>query len=331
VYQAYGVGSHIDSEKGIFSYALDLTYGTSCSASGSKDKIVLAPGSGEVVGYGEGICIHLDRGGSVQLGHVAPTVPLGSRVAVNQQVAKVMDNGTPDNPTVEHIHFEMYGGPACGPTNSQGLRTPFSGAHTLQCVGPLPAGGNYRHRMLERPSDARYGTTFLDICNNSFGTNIAWLVTEGVTGGCGTQQYCPTSVVTREQMAAFLSRYLDLPGTSEDPFTDDETSSFESDINKLYAAGITGGCTATTFCPKASVTREQMAAFLFRSFEDLLPTDGDYFTDDETSSFEAQINRLATNGIVGGCAEDKFCPKASVTREQMAAFLYRGRNNRQEF
>ena len=61
-------------------------------------------------------------------------------------------------------------------------------------------------------------------------------------------------------MAAFLDRALELPITTTDYFTDDEASSFEAAINRLAASGITKGCTATKFCPTATVTRGQMAA-----------------------------------------------------------------------
>jgi hypothetical protein len=66
-------------------------------------------------------------------------------------------------------------------------------------------------------------------------------------------------------MASFLVRALNLPASGTDFFTDDNSSIHENDINSLAAAGITGGCTATTFCPHQSVTREQMAAFLERA------------------------------------------------------------------
>ena len=65
-----------------------------------------------------------------------------------------------------------------------------------------------------------------------------------------------------------------------------------------------------------------MAAFLVRSFE-LRWTSRDYFTDDETSIFEGDINRLAASGITAGCGGTRFCPNGLVTREQMAAFLWR--------
>ena len=66
-------------------------------------------------------------------------------------------------------------------------------------------------------------------------------------------------------MAAFLVRSFHLPLTSRDFFTDDETSIFEGDINRLAASGITAGCGGTKFCPNNLVSREQMAAFLWRA------------------------------------------------------------------
>ncbi|MDJ0663579.1 MAG: S-layer homology domain-containing protein [Acidimicrobiia bacterium] len=57
---------------------------------------------------------------------------------------------------------------------------------------------------------------------------------------------------------------------------------------------------------------------------------GGTFTDDDTSIFEADIEWLADHGITAGCnppANDHFCPKANVTRGQMAAFLHRFAND----
>ena len=166
------------------------------------------------------------------------------------------------------------------------------------------------------------GNPFTDIGSSAFKTEITWLYNAGITSGCTPTTFCPTASVTREQMASFLVRALDLPGTGSDFFTDDEASIHEGDINRLAAAGITGGCAAGKFCPGARVTREQMASFLARAL-DLPATATDFFNDDETSGHEGDINRLAKSGITGGCAAGKFCPGAHVTREQMAAFLYR--------
>ena len=50
-------------------------------------------------------------------------------------------------------------------------------------------------------------------------------------------------------------------------FTDIAASPFRWDIESFWAAGITKGCTVTTFCPTATVTRGQMAAFLDRALK----------------------------------------------------------------
>jgi hypothetical protein len=165
-------------------------------------------------------------------------------------------------------------------------------------------------------------TPFTDIAGSSFVADIEWLYLEGITTGCSPTLYCPTAKVTRGQMAAFLVRAFDIPPTSTDYFTDDGTSTFEDDINALRQAGITTGCSPTRFCPTANVTREQMAGFLDRTLG-LPSTPTDFFTDDETSSLEANINRLRASGITTGCAPGRFCPTANVTREQMAGFLHR--------
>jgi hypothetical protein len=131
-------------------------------------------------------------------------------------------------------------------------------------------------------------------------------------------------------MAAFLVRALGYtdPGAGN-LFTDDDGSVFEASIDRLATAGVTKGCNPPLndqFCPNHYVTREQMAAFLVRA---LGLTDEDpsiHFTDLAGSVFTDAINKLATAGITKGCnppANDKFCPRDRVTREQMAAFLER--------
>ncbi|MGQ0609441.1 MAG: S8 family serine peptidase [Chloroflexota bacterium] len=168
------------------------------------------------------------------------------------------------------------------------------------------------------------GLPFDDIADSPFVNDIVWAFENDVTGGCRTSPplYCPNSNVTREQMATFLDRILDLPATSVDFFDDDNGSIHQGAINRLAAAGITGGCGPDRFCPKASVLRDQMASFLVRAF-DLTRSNADRFTDDEGSIHENDINALAASGITAGCGGTRYCPSNPVTRGQMAAFLHR--------
>lgn len=163
---------------------------------------------------------------------------------------------------------------------------------------------------------------FTDITTSGFFNEILWIYYAGITGGCGGGRYCPSGTVTREQMASFLARALNLPAATQDYFTDDNASPHEGDINRVARAGITGGCATNRYCPRSPVTRGQMASFLVRALH-LAPTSTDYFDDDASSGHENQINALARSGITGGCATRKYCPDGPVTRGQMAAFLKR--------
>lgn len=97
------------------------------------------------------------------------------------------------------------------------------------------------------------------------------LAEAGIAGGCDpvAKRFCPTANVTRAQMALFLDRAIEppLPPTSIDFFDDDDGKTGEAAINRLAAAGITGGCGTRKYCPTANVTRGQMAAFLRRALE----------------------------------------------------------------
>ncbi len=164
--------------------------------------------------------------------------------------------------------------------------------------------------------------SFTDIATSRFRAQIEWLAGEGITAGCGDGRFCPDGLVTRAQMATFLVRMFDLGPSSVDRFDDDEGNRHEAAINALAASGITAGCGTGAYCPNRVVTRAQLATFLARAVA-LPATSEDFFLDDETSSHEDRINRLAAAGLTAGCGFHRSCPSGSVTRGQMAAFLYR--------
>lgn len=176
------------------------------------------------------------------------------------------------------------------------------------------------------------GGTFVDDDGNVHEGNIEAIAADGITRGCNPPQndrYCPRDPVTRGEMAAFLSRALNLDASESDHFVDDEASIFQNDINALAAAGITRGCNPpdnNEYCPDSHVTRGEMAAFLVRGFGYTDDGGGDLFVDDDESIFEGDIDRLGAAGVTLGCnppTNDRFCPNDSVLRDQMASFLGR--------
>ncbi|MEM9203597.1 MAG: S-layer homology domain-containing protein, partial [Actinomycetota bacterium] len=116
-------------------------------------------------------------------------------------------------------------------------------------------------------------SSFTDVSASSYAArDVGCLVSLGVTTGTSATTYAPDAVVTREQMAAFLSRlYRQITGDACDAgsssFTDVAASSYAvRDVECLRVLGVTTGTSATTYSPNAAVTREQMAAFLARLF-----------------------------------------------------------------
>jgi len=101
-------------------------------------------------------------------------------------------------------------------------------------------------------------------------------------------------------------------------------------IERLYAAGITGGCGTSplSYCPTAPVTRAQMAIFLLRAEHGsgYAPpaARGTVFKDVPASYWAAAwIEQLGAEGITGGCGSGSYCPEGIVSRDQMAIFLLR--------
>ena len=104
-------------------------------------------------------------------------------------------------------------------------------------------------------------------------------------------------------------------------------------IERLYNAGITGGCSANplNYCPEGVVTRAQMAVFLLRGIHTSSYTPpaigaGSGFGDVPMDYWSGTwIKQLAAEGITTGCGNGNFCPEHPVTRAQMAVFLLRSK------
>jgi hypothetical protein len=165
--------------------------------------------------------------------------------------------------------------------------------------------------------------TFTDDDGSVHEPDIQAIAEAGITQGCGPNLYCPSDVVTREQMASFLVRALGLQPLGSGPFVDLVQNVHVGDINALAAAGITLGCDIDRFCPTDPVRRDQMASFLTRAFE-LAPASSAGFTDVPANNpHAADIDAIAAAGITVGCGAGTYCPVDVVRRDQMASFLTR--------
>jgi hypothetical protein len=97
--------------------------------------------------------------------------------------------------------------------------------------------------------------------------DINSLAALAITNGCGDGLFCPNAVMTRAQVAVFLSRALDLPPATADHFTDTAESPFREDADALAEAGLTTGCGDGLFCPGAIASRSETASFVARAMD----------------------------------------------------------------
>jgi hypothetical protein len=162
---------------------------------------------------------------------------------------------------------------------------------------------------------------------------VETLADTGITRGCDAKNYCPGAPVTRAQMAVFLERGINgsdfVPPTAGGNFFNDVPASYWASgfIEQLFMDGITTGCGLGNYCPEDAVTREQMAVFLLRAKHGSAyqpPDPVGVFNDVVLNHWSAPwIEQLAKEGITLGCGNNNYCPKDTVTRDQMAVFLVR--------
>jgi predicted phosphodiesterase len=184
--------------------------------------------------------------------------------------------------------------------------------------------------------------SFEDVPTNYWAWDyIERLYSARVTSGCSTSPllYCPTSSVTRDQMAVFLLRAKHganyIPPKATGTFEDVPTDYWAADwIEQLADEGITSGCSTSPrlYCPSQEVSRDQMAVFLLRAkhvANYAPPKATGVFQDVPVTYWAADwIEQLAAEGVTGGCSTNplKYCPGTPVTRDQMAVFLVKNFN-----
>ena len=109
------------------------------------------------------------------------------------------------------------------------------------------------------------------------------------------------------------------------PFTDvRESDWFYEDVAFAYENGLFAGTSDTTFSPNASMTRAMLVTVLYRLEGQPAVNGRSGFSDVQYNGYyEDAVTWAADNGIVNGISASTFSPNANVTREQMAAILYR--------
>jgi hypothetical protein len=213
----------------------------------------------------------------------------------------------------------------------------FVDDHTLSTTSPALPPGTVNDVVVTTP-DGTTGTLvkgwvadFLDVPQgHQFYSFVTTLVSNGITVGVGGGMYGVDQPTLRRQMAVFLLKARHglcyTPPPCSGVFADVPCpSTFADWIEALAAEGITGGCGSGNYCPTNPVRRDQMAVFLLKAEHGSSytpPGCAGVFPDVPCPSpFADWIERLAAEGITGGCGGGNYCPASNNTRGQMAVFI----------
>ena len=138
---------------------------------------------------------------------------------------------------------------------------------------------------------------------------------------------------SKKIMALFLSIVMVLGLLPASAFAANDTSAFSDvktsawyheDVQYVSENGLMKGTGENLFSPDATTTRGMIVTILYRLEGEPSPTGACPFQDVASGKYyEKAITWAAENGIVSGFSADTFGPDQNITREQMAAILYR--------
>ena len=161
---------------------------------------------------------------------------------------------------------------------------------------------------------------------------IDYVVANGLMGGVAADRFSPNSTTTRAQIVTILWRLEGEPAVDYLlPFEDVAEGSWYTEAVRWAASnGIVTGTTPTTFRPDQSITREQMAAILYRyashkGYDTAARGDLSGFTDlGQVNGYAVEAMAWANGtGIISGTTPTTLSPQGNAIRAQAAAMLMR--------
>lgn len=162
--------------------------------------------------------------------------------------------------------------------------------------------------------------------------DVVYVYRKGYMDGMSSTRFGGELNTTRGQIVTILWRLTGEPrATKRNPFTDVSSSQYYYDaISWAYDAGVVDGFDARTFKPDQNVTREQLAAILYRYAKYMnLSTSGSaylakYTDADKIANWAYDAIAWANyRGLINGTSATRIDPKGYATRAQIAAILHR--------
>ena len=172
---------------------------------------------------------------------------------------------------------------------------------------------------------------FTDVKENDwFYDSVKYAYENDLMKGISNTEFAPDSEVTRAMFVTVIYRMENEPQTGKCAFTDVESGSYyESAVTWANENGIVSGISEDCFAPNEPITREQMAAIIYRyaAFKgyDITTSSNTSYTDNDNISDYAKdaVIWAAEKSVMTGNTDGSFAPKANTTRAQVASVFMR--------
>ena len=177
-------------------------------------------------------------------------------------------------------------------------------------------------------------TTFNDVsANDWFASAVDYVTGKGMMNGTAANTFSPKANTTRGMVVTVLYRLENQPSTSAASFTDVASGAYYANaVAWANANGIVSGYGSGKFGPNDKVTREQLAAILYRyaqykKYDVSVGEDTNILSYDDAQSISSYaipaIQWACGAGVVTGKSGSKLDPKGNATRAEVAAMLMR--------
>ena len=182
-----------------------------------------------------------------------------------------------------------------------------------------------------KKQDTAANNPFTDLEGHWAKDTVLNAVGQGLFSGTSATTFGPNMPVTRGMLVTVLHRMESKPTGGTNPFTDVAAGQYYTDAVAWAASqNVVAGMSATTFAPNASITREQMAAILYRYAQNKgqdtsKRADLSSFVDaDSVSAYAKEAMSWANAaGLISGRSTIELAPKGTATRAEAAAILMR--------
>ena len=184
--------------------------------------------------------------------------------------------------------------------------------------------------IIDKPETA---ISFKDIKTTDwFYENVKYVAQNNLMNGVTDDKFAPNDTLTRAMLVTVLYRNAGEPAVNKSiPFADVDMSSWYANaVVWAQQNGIVNGVNDTAFAPDANITREQIAAIMFRyaqykGMDAVTLEENLHFTDaNEISEYAVSaINWAVGTGLINGKSATTLNPKDNATRAEIAAIFQR--------